>query len=125
MEILRINSVDFSSSVNQRSWQVQNQKEYASWIDGNRITRRTLTRQKVTGTFTLTFKTGAALDAFKAAVAAATTEDDYTEVTVYVANDHQTKTINAFLTIQVKTVWTQDSDRTPAVFLATVKLEER
>ena len=125
MEILRINGVDFSSNVNQKAWQIQTQKEYSAWVDGNRITRRTLTRQKVMGTFTLTFKTGTALDAFLAAVAAATTNDDYTAVTLYSANEHTTKTINAFLTIQVKTAWTQDGNRTPAVFLATVKLEER
>ena len=125
MNILTINSVDFSAFVNQRTWKVQNAKEYVTWVDGNRKTRRTLSRRKVTGTWTMTFTDPDDYDAFMAAIEAVTTNDDYAAITLYVDNEHQLMTINAFITLTTRTVWTQNSSQTPAVMLVTVKLEER
>ena len=125
MEIFKVNSVDYSSYVYQKSWKVQNVKEYASWVDGNRITRRTVTRQKVSGSFVLTFLSSTDFDTFKTTLAAATVNDDYTAITLYVDNEHQLMNINAFITLNVKTLWTQDSNQTPSIMEVTVRLEQR
>ena len=124
MATLTINSVDFSAYVNQRSWKVQQAKEYAVWVDGNRMTRRTFTRTKIAGSFTLTFLSATDYSTFLAAVEAATTADDYTAVTLYVNNLDNQQTINAFLTLTVKTAWNQQTNAS-AVFEVTVKVEER
>lgn len=123
--ILQINSVDFSSYVVQRTYKVQNVKEYAAWVDGNRITHRILTRQKVAGSFDVSFKSETDYTSFLSAIASATTADDYTAITLYVQNDKQLMTINAFLTITTRTVWTQIGTREPSLFQATVKVEQR
>lgn len=124
-KILGINNVDFSSYVNQRSWKVQKSNEYASWVDGNRISRRTIVRTRISGAFTLTFLSATALSSFTTAVAAATATDGYTTVKVYVNNENQLEEINAFLTTSTKTVWTQDANQNPAVFQVSVNLEQR
>ena len=123
--ILQINSVDFSSYVVQRTYKVQNVKEYAAWVDGNRITHRTLTRQKVTGSFDIRFTNETDYNSFLSAITSATTADDYTAVTLYVLNDKQLMTINAFLTLTTRSVWTQIGTRRAALFQVTVKVEQR
>ena len=125
MTILEINGVDFSEYVVQKTYKIQNNTEYAEWVDGNRISHRTITRKKAGGTFNMTFTTEAAYAAFQAALQAATVPDGYTQLTLYASNDHQLLQIDAFVTISTKTVWTQDSSQAPAVFSVTVRLEER
>ena len=129
MKILEINTVDFSPYVLQKTWKIQNNVEYAAWVDGNRITHRTQTRQKVTGTFSLAFISPADYDAFRAAVAAVTV-DGYTPMKVYVDNEHQLMDLNVFLTTATKTVWTQmtvtpTAAQTPYLFQVSCKIEQR
>lgn len=123
-KILAINNVDFSSYVNQKSYKVQQAREYTTWVDGNRITRRTITRTKIAGSFTMTFRTPTAYSAFRTAVAAATTDDDYTAVTLHVDNLDSVQTINAFLTLSTKTARNQQTNDS-AVFEVTVTIEQR
>ena len=125
-EILKINSVDFSGYVNKKSYEVQQNTEYVEWVDGNHKTHRSVTRQKVSGKFTLTFLSITDYTTFRTNVAAATNAEGYVAVTLYVNNTQASATINAFLDITAKTVWTTDAyDRSPEVALVTVKLEER
>lgn len=125
MKILEINGVDFSSFINQRSYKMQAQKEYTSWVDGNRITRRAFLRERTTGSFNLTFLTPAELASFVSALTAATVADDYATLTAYVENKHELMEIEAFVTFSIKTLWTQDANQTPQSFGVTVSVQQR
>lgn len=124
MVLLTINSVDFTQYVNVKTYTMQRLDSYTSWTDGNWVTHRVIARQKVSGSFTMTFTTEAAYNAFKAAVNAVKTEG-YCPVSVYVTNEKTTRMINAFLDYTTRLVWTNEAfGQTPDVAAVSVKIEE-
>ena len=129
MALLTINNVDFTSKINQRKYNVQKQPVYTTWTDGNHVTHRSITRTRVSGSFTMSFLSAAEFDAFNAAVNAVKTVGGYLPVTVYVNNTNESLAINAFLDYDAMLVWTQVYDAqtgsTPALASVTVKLSER
>jgi hypothetical protein len=129
MALLTINNVDFTSKINQRKYNVQKQPVYTTWTDGNHVTHRSITRTRVSGSFTMSFLSAAEFDAFNAAVNAVKTVGGYLPLTVYVNNTKESLTINAFLDYDAMLVWTQVYDiqtgSTPALASVSVKLSER
>lgn len=129
MALLTINNVDFTSKINQRKYNVQKQPVYTTWTDGNHVTHRSITRNRVSGSFTMSFLSAVEFDAFNAAVNAVKTVGGYLPVTVYVNNTKESLTINAFLDYDAMLVWTQIYDvqtgSTPELASVTVKLSER
>lgn len=129
MALLTINNVDFTSKINQRKYNVQKHPVYTTWTDGNHVTHRSITRTRVSGSFTMSFLSAAEFDAFNTAVNAVKTVGGYLPVTVYVNNTKESLAINAFLDYDAMLVWTQVYDvqtgSTPALASVTVKLSER
>ena len=126
MVLLKINNVDFTDRVNQRSYNVQKQDEYETWTDGNWITHHETVRTRVSGSIDLTFLTEAQYTAFNAAIAAVKTAGGYCPVQLWINNTKELATINAFLTIQTKHRWTMPAfGGTPEVAAATVKVIQR
>lgn len=126
MVLLKINNVDFTARVNEKSYTVQKQDVYSSWTDGNWTDHRVIARTRVSGQFTMTFPTEASYTAFLAAVNAVKTTGGYCPVTVWVNNEKALATVNAFLDIQTKHRWTTEAfGQTPELASVTVKLQER
>ena len=123
---LEINETDFSSNVIQRSYNIQKAEEYATWVDGNWITHREISRTRVSGSFNMTFLSENAYESFLSAVEAVKTSGGYCPIKLWVNTSKQLETINAFLTITTKTVWTTEAfGSEPAVSGVTVKVSQR
>lgn len=129
MSLFLVNSIDFTSKINQRSYNVQKQPVYSSWVDGNLNTHRNITRQRVSGSFTMSFLSSADFDAFNNAVAAVITNGGYCPVSVYANNTKELVSINAFVDYDANLVWTQIYDQqtgsTPELASVKVKITER
>ena len=129
MALLTINNIDFTGKINQRKYNVQKQPVYSTWVDGNGITHRVITRTRVSGSFTMTFSSAADYDAFTGAVAAVKTNGGYCPITIYANNTKETLNINAFVDFETALRWTlqydQNTGSTPALAGVTVKIEER
>lgn len=126
MVLLKINNVDFTDRVLQKSYDVQKQDEYESWTDGNWITHREITRTRVSGSMNLTFLSEAQYTAFNAAIAAVKTTGGYCPVQLWINNTKELETINAFLTISTKHRWTMPAfGGTPEVAAVTLKVTQR
>lgn len=129
MALLTINNIDFSSRINQKKYNIQKQPVYTTWTDGNGITHRSITRTRVSGSFTMSFLSAADFDSFNAAVNSVKTVGGYLPVAIYVNNTKETLNINAFLDYDAMLVWTQvynvQTGSTPELASVTVKLSER
>ena len=127
MILLKINDVDFTARVNQRTYSVQRVDEYARWVDGNWKQRRDIARTRAAGKFNMTFLTDAQYQAFLAAIAAVKQNGGYcTGVQVWVDNTKQLETIDAFLDFSAKTLWTTEAfGGNPVVSGVTVTVTER
>ena len=129
MTLLTINSIDFTSKINQRKYNIQKKPVYTSWTDGNGITHRVVTRTRVSGSFSMSFLSVSDYDDFKSAVAAVKTNGDYCPISIYVNNTKETLSINAFVDFETTLRWTQNYDQqtgsTPALAQVTVSITER
>ena len=127
MELLKINNIDFSEQVVQRSYSVQRTDEYDGWFDGNWIERRNVARQRVTGSFTITFSTKQQYDDFLAAIAAVKTTGGYCSgVVMWIDNANSLGLLDVFLDFPTRHVWTtKNFGETPELASVAVKVRER
>ena len=124
-ELLKVNSVDFTSYVVQKSYSVQKQDEYAKWTDGNWIEHREVTRQRISGSFSMTFTTETEFDTFKSALNAVKT-NGYYPIQVYVNTTKTLESINAFLEFSVIHKWTTAAfGQTPEIAAVDIKVTQR
>lgn len=100
-----VNGVDFSAYISQKTYTMQKEDVFTSWEDGNHITHREVSRQRISGAFTMTFLTGSAFDAFAAALAAVKT-NGYYPVSVWCNTTKNTESINAFVDVNTAHRWT-------------------
>ena len=125
--ILKINNVDFTPNVVQKSYKVQKNDEYSRWVDGNWHQRRDIARTRISGQFNLTFLGHSNYQAFLTAVNAVKANGGYCEnVQIWVSSSHELVTTDAFLDLSTKTVWTTEEYGTsPELLSVTVKVTER
>ena len=127
MVLFKVNNVDFTARVNhQKSYAVQSNDVYTTWTDGNYVDHRVVARQRISGSFTMTFTSDAQFDAFTAALAAVKHVDGYYPVQVW---DNKSKTlvsINAFIDYTPQHRWTEASfGQTPELTAVSVKISQR
>ena len=123
---LEINSTDFSSYVVRRSYNVQKAEEFATWVDGNWVTRHENVRTRVSGSFKMTFLSESEYETFLNAIDTVKTSGGYCPIKLWVNTSKQLETINAFITLSTKNVWTSDVfGNEPAVSGVTVKVTQR
>lgn len=126
MVLFKVNNVDFTEYVIQKSYSVQEADVYTSWTDGNWITHRVISRQQISGSFNMTFTTEAEYDAFKVAVDAAKTPSGYCPIQIFVNTTKTLETINAFVDFTAKNRWTMEAfGGDPEIAAVTVKITER
>lgn len=126
MALFLVNSVDFSGYIIQKSYSVQKQDVYQTWTDGNWKTHRVIARQRVSGSFKMTFLTEAAYNDFKSAVAAVKTANGYCPLQVWCNNTKTLETVNAFLDFTTTNRWTTAAfGGDPVVAAVSVAIEER
>lgn len=126
MQLFTINSVDYTSAVDQRTYSVQQEDVYTAWQDGNWKEHRVIARTKIAGSFNMTFLSKTAYDAFLADFAAARNAAGYYTTTLWVNSIAAAATVNAFLEIKTISRWTMEAfGGTPEVFSVSVKVTER
>lgn len=126
MTLFIVNSKDYSSKVNQRSYNCQRRDVYSEWTDGNWITHRVISRSRIDGSFTMTFLSETDYAGFLSDIAAVKTAGGYCPVTVWVNSDKATASINAFIEIVTIHRWTTAAyGGDPAVAAVTIRVIER
>ena len=129
MSLLTINNIDFTSKINQKQFNIQKKPVYTSWTDGNNVTHRVVTRNRVSGSFTMSFLSAADYDAFNSAVAAVKTNGDYCPIGIWANNTKEFLSINAFLDYETTLRWTlvydENTGSTPALAGVKVTVTER
>ena len=124
-ELLKVNNVDFTSYVVQKSYAVQKNDEFSKWTDGNWNVHREVTRQRITGSFTMTFTTEAEFDAFKSALDTVKT-NGYYPIQLYVNTTKTLESINAFVDYTIQHVWTNAAyGQKPEVAAVSVSVTQR
>ena len=126
MILFKINNVDFTARVNQRSYSVQKQPVYTTWTDGDWINHREIARTQISGSFNMTFVTEQQYEDFLAAIAAVQTTGGYCPVQLWDNTSKALATIDAFIDISTKHVWTTEAfGSLPVVAGVTVKVTQR
>lgn len=125
MNLLSINSTDFSAFVDQKTYLMQKTPVFEEWEDGNWKTHRVVARTRIVGSFLLTFTTETDFDSFMSAVNSVITSDGYVPVTVFVNTTKAAENINAFIDMEVMHRWTMPGfGQTPEIGVITVELTE-
>ena len=104
MILLKIGGTDYSSYVNKRNYEANQEDETVSWKDANSIIHTTVLRTRVKAKVELVFTTEQAHTNFVNAVTSACV-DGYWAVQVYVNNVHLLKTITARIDMTTKAVF--------------------
>lgn len=115
MTIFKIGNNDYSNRVISGSYQMQNNPDYQSWIDGWGREHRYKNRDRISGKFNMWFPSIEEFNAFNAVVAQNTLTDLTCMVTVFDNLSNSEKTINAFIsytpTRSRKPDWTDNTDK--------------
>ena len=95
--LVKLGNTDITDFINPKSYKVNVEKEYESWLDGNYNEHRIYTRQKVKGSFTVALygkdnmTTQAFLDLWNACV-----NHNVATITVFVQNENVEKEIQCY-----------------------------
>lgn len=104
MMFLEIGGYNFSPYVNKRKYDIEQEEETVSWKDANSIIHTTVLRTRVKGSIELNFVTEEYYSEFMKIFNSAC-EDGYWDITLYVNNTHEEKTITARIEKSVKPVF--------------------
>lgn len=126
MVLLKINNVDFTDNViHQKGYSVLSQDIYTRWTDGNHIEHREVSRQRVSGSFNMVFRSEAEFNTFIEAIAAVKTSG-YCPIQVWVNTTKTLTSIQAFVDIKPVHRWTEPAfGQTPELATVSVKIQER
>ena len=95
--LVSVNGVDLTKYVNPKSYEMNAEKVYESWLDGNYVEHRIYTRARVSGNFQVALygldnmDTQAFLDNWNAAV-----NNEVVTMLVFVQNTNKMEAINAY-----------------------------
>ncbi len=120
--LFEVLETDFTPYIVSKTYKMNQQDTYESWVDGNGITHRNVYRSKISGSFEMKFINRTAYGSFLAALDAVKT-DGYHIVTVFVNNKLLPKTIEAFITIEPS--MTAQYSNVPEFEQFSVKVEQR
>ena len=97
--LMKVNGVDITPYINSKSYEMNEESQFESWMDGNYVEHRIYTRPRVHGTFDVILfglndmDTEAFLTNWNAAV-----NNHVLTAQVFVQNTNIFKTVNAFFT---------------------------
>ena len=99
MQLFVVNGLDFTQHIKVPSYKVNRNEVYEEWEDSNYLKHREITRNRVSGSFTVLYDDVAELDTFFDTInnLKASSTTGAIEMTVYLNNYHTVATINAFI----------------------------
>lgn len=121
--MISINGIDFTKSVQEKSYKIDSHPIYSQWTDADGRAHRNVTRRRISGSFDLVFVEGMTRDYsdFLAAIEAAETDGEL-RITLSINNLDEVKEIICFYSIDFKPPRKISEERT--LRKCTFKLEE-
>ena len=105
MVFFKVGNTDYTDFTDIQNCDLNAQDVFEEWTDGNWNIHRVITRQRITGSVKLGFKTAADLGSFLSGIEAARNASGYYPVTAYVNNLNGEQTFNAFLDLDGEAKW--------------------
>lgn len=116
----KISSTDLSGYEDIQNHSVQLLDEYETWVDGNHVTHRVITRTRISGTVILGFKKATDFAALQTLLGSAKDANGYYPISVYCNNTGACESVNAFLDIQGADKWDVTNSRQWQVVTITI-----
>lgn len=95
--LVSVNGVDITKYISPKSYKMNAEKVYESWLDGNYVEHRIYTREKVSGSFQIALfgldnmDTQAFIDLWNGAV-----DNEVVTILVFVQNTNKMEALNAY-----------------------------
>lgn len=105
MVFLKIGSTDVSSHIDIQNYAVNAVDVYDEWVDGNWVTHRVVTRQRVEGTCEVGFAKAAEYDAFVALLASARQNGGWYNINCYLHNTGENVDAEAYIDTDGAAKW--------------------
>lgn len=102
MRLFEFNGTDYTHHIQVPNYTVNRQPVFTSWEDANGITHRDVTRQRISGSFTVWFDSPAAQIAFFAALNAAMAGTGYLHCRLYINNLDTVVDADVFVDYSIK-----------------------
>lgn len=103
--LFAIGATDLTKYEDKEKHNVNQEKMYSSWTDGNWVEHREVVRTRISGTVELSFPRATDYATFLSLLSSSITADGYYPVKAWCSNTNTTETFNAFLTIGGDTKW--------------------
>lgn len=100
--LFRIDETDLTGFVENGSYSVENKKEYEEWKDGNYISHRIYTRNRIGGTLNIICSPRTIDKDDFLTLLSENTHDNLLSCLVYVANEDRMEAIDCFYSIKAK-----------------------
>lgn len=98
MVLFTVSGTDYTNRILVPTYNINAEEVGTTWVDGNHVTHKDVYRTKVKGSFDMYFFNNADFEAFKTALDTGR-YDNYTTVSLYVANDMEIRPVDAYITI--------------------------
>lgn len=123
MVLFKIGSTDITDFMDTQNYSVNQCDVYTEWEDGNGTRHRDVYRTRISGTFSLGFKTAAQYQAFQTLLSTNRQTGGYYPVTAYVNNTGVTDDYSVYLTME--NITKRDELNGRVWYQTTVTVEER
>ena len=122
MVLFVVGSTDYTNHILVPTYNINAEEVGTSWVDGNHITHKDVYRTKIKGEFDMYFFSNTEFETFKTALDTRR-YDNYTPVSLYVANEMEFRQANVYITIAPK--MTRYAHGAVKYDVFTVQIEER
>lgn len=103
--LFKIGETDLTKYENKEKHNVNQDKMFTSWTDGNWVEHREVVRTRISGSVVLSFPRAADYAAFLALLSSEIDPNGYYTISVWCSNTNSTETIEAFLSVDGETQW--------------------
>jgi len=105
MVLLKIGNTDVTAWLDRQNCQFNETDVFESWIDGNGLNHRNVSRTQITGKAVAGFSKTADFSAFRTLIEGERQTDGFFNVTAYINNTGETKVFQAFIDIVATAKW--------------------
>ena len=97
MELFKVGLNDYTNNIINGPYAVDEEPVCDEWVDGRGVTHKSKKRDKISGTFTMKFRTLAEYTTFANLIKTSTESGQYVECTVFLNKKQETRTKNFFI----------------------------